>query len=160
MQKSTVKYQAKLVKSCGRVGDRINGAWGSKTPQEDLQSQLTWTYRDSQIEPKNMQELDLGPLHICSRYAAWSSCGPLTIGGGLSLTWWPAIGYLSPSWTALSSLSGKGCPQSCCNLISQTHISENNSIQISLLLIRPFTKKIPQLCTHRDCAINQVKQVF
>jgi hypothetical protein len=39
----------------------------SRTPQEDLWSQLTWAHWGSQglkHQPKNMQGLDLDPLHI------------------------------------------------------------------------------------------------
>jgi hypothetical protein len=51
---------------------------GSRTPQEDTQSQLTWDHGGSQSlghQPWSMQELDLDPLHICNKCAAWCSCG-------------------------------------------------------------------------------------
>jgi hypothetical protein len=47
------------------------------TPHEDIQSQLTWAGGSSQRlnhQPKSVQGLDLGPLHIGSRWAAWSPC--------------------------------------------------------------------------------------
>ena len=49
-----------------------------RTPQEDLQSQLPWTYwgwqggsADHRLDhqPNSMQWLDLDPLHICSKCA-------------------------------------------------------------------------------------------
>ena len=46
---------------------------GSRTPQEDPQSQLTWDHGVSQ----SIQELDLDPIHIYSKYVAWCSCGSL-----------------------------------------------------------------------------------
>lgn len=49
---------------------------GSRTPQEDPLSQLTWDCGGSQRlghQQGSRQELDLDPLHICSKCAAWSS---------------------------------------------------------------------------------------
>jgi hypothetical protein len=45
----------------------------SRTPQEDRQNQVTlgpWGLTD---KPGSMQGFDLGPLHICSKCAGWSS---------------------------------------------------------------------------------------
>jgi len=45
------------------------------TPQEDQKSQLTWTTGSStglSHQSRSIHELDLGPLHICSRCAAQS----------------------------------------------------------------------------------------
>ena len=70
--------QMKLGESCGSIGGRIEEIEGSRTPQEDLQSQLTWVIGGSQglnHQPKRMHILDLGLPYICSRYAAWSSYG-------------------------------------------------------------------------------------
>ena len=64
--------------SYGRVGRRIVARVEVETLQEDHLSQLIWTLGGSQRlnhQPKDMPWLDLGPLHICSRCAAWSSCG-------------------------------------------------------------------------------------
>ena len=50
---------------------------GSKTPQKDLQSQLTQGNEDSQRlnhQPKNIQWMDLRPLDLYSKCADWSSC--------------------------------------------------------------------------------------
>jgi hypothetical protein len=47
----------------------------SRTPQENLQNQLTWAHGGSQRlshQPKSMHGLDLGPLHIWNRCAAVS----------------------------------------------------------------------------------------
>ena len=63
--------------SCGR-GEGLRELEGSREPQEDPQSQLSWAHGGSQRlnhQPKRMHGLDLSPLYICSRYAAWSSCG-------------------------------------------------------------------------------------
>jgi hypothetical protein len=59
-------------------GEGLGEQTVSRTPQEDQQCQLTWAHGGSQRlshRPKNMQSLDLDHLHICSRCAAWSSCG-------------------------------------------------------------------------------------
>jgi hypothetical protein len=51
---------------------------GSRTPPEDPQSQLAWDGGGSQRlnhQPESVQGLDLEPLHISGKYAAWSSCG-------------------------------------------------------------------------------------
>jgi hypothetical protein len=37
MQRPTVKHQVELRESCGREERRIEGAEGSRTPQEELQ---------------------------------------------------------------------------------------------------------------------------
>ena len=50
----------------------------SGTPEEDLQSLLTWAHVGPQRlghQLGSMQKLDLDLLHICSKYAAWSSSG-------------------------------------------------------------------------------------
>lgn len=74
----------------------------SRVPQEDLQSQIIWVHGASQKlnhQPKRIQELDLGLLHICSRYEAQSACdvGPLPSGVELSLSLLLAIEFLSPT---------------------------------------------------------------
>ena len=51
-----------------------------RTPQENLQSQLTWAHRGSQrlnCQPESVHGMDLGPLYICKSYAAGSTCGLL-----------------------------------------------------------------------------------
>ena len=75
---------------------------GSRTPQEDLQSQLTWDHGVSQ----SIQELDLDPIHIYSKYLAWCSCGsPNKQNGGclglcsLPLDPLPLAGL--PGWTSV-----------------------------------------------------------
>jgi hypothetical protein len=72
----------------------------SRTPQEDLLSQLTigttGAHRDGH-QPESTQELDLGSLHICSKCAAWSSRGfPNKQTGGCLGSLLPAIGSPSP----------------------------------------------------------------
>jgi hypothetical protein len=45
----------------------------SRTPQENLQNQLTWVHRGSQTltcQPESMHGMDLGPLHIGNNCAA------------------------------------------------------------------------------------------
>jgi hypothetical protein len=70
----------------------------SRTSQEDLQSQLTWVHSGSQRlnhQVKSMQKLDLSPLHICSRFAVWPSCGsPNNRSGGHLWLWCPPLGPL------------------------------------------------------------------
>lgn len=55
----------------------------SFTLQEDLRNQLTWALGGSQRmkhQPRSMQGLDLGPLHICTLL---SSCGSLSNWNGV-----------------------------------------------------------------------------
>jgi hypothetical protein len=50
----------------------------SKTSSEDPQSQLIWAHGGSHRlghQPGRMQDLDLGPLHVCSKCEGWFSCG-------------------------------------------------------------------------------------
>ena len=58
----------------------------SRTPQENIQNQLTDTHGGSPLRLKqqaeSMRETGLNPLHTCNRYAAWSSYGILTAGAG------------------------------------------------------------------------------
>jgi hypothetical protein len=80
MQRNTVKHQVELGESRERLGIEVNETEGSRTPKKDLQNQLTWDqrWRYSQrlnYQQKSLQGLYLGPLHIYSRCAAWSSCG-------------------------------------------------------------------------------------
>jgi hypothetical protein len=73
-------YSGNLVEEWGIELSKLEG---SRTPQEDIQSQLTLDHLVSQRlnhRPKSMQGLHLDPLPICSRYAAWSPCGLLTTG--------------------------------------------------------------------------------
>lgn len=63
--------------SYGRVGGRTEGLEGDRNSTGRQQSQLTWTLRGSQRlnhQPMSKLGLDLGPLNILSRCAAWSSC--------------------------------------------------------------------------------------
>ena len=51
---------------------------GSGTPQENLHNQVAWAHEGSQRlnhQSKSMHGLHIDPLPICSRCAAWSSCG-------------------------------------------------------------------------------------
>ena len=55
------------------------------TPQEDQESELTWTLGDSQrlnLQPKSIQGLDLSPPHI-SDIQLGLSVGPPTTGVGV-----------------------------------------------------------------------------
>ena len=57
------------------LGERVRDSERTRTPQEDRQSQLTWALGGSQrlnSQPKNEHKLDLCPLHICRKWAAWS----------------------------------------------------------------------------------------
>jgi hypothetical protein len=70
-------------------------------------------------QPKSMQGLDLGSLHIYSRSAVWSAGGSLYIWSrGLSLTLLPAFG----SWPAWSNLNGEECSWSCWDLFFQGRV--------------------------------------
>lgn len=82
---TTAKHQVELRESV-KEGDKIKWAGVVKDTTKDLQSQLTWTNgphsQRLNHEPKSMQGLNLGPLHTCSGYAAWHSCGSPNNGAG------------------------------------------------------------------------------
>lgn len=72
--------QPNIRQRSGSLGEQSGTGWreleGSRSPQEDLQSQLTLVHGCSQRlnhQLKSTQGLDLDPLHICSR-CVWSSC--------------------------------------------------------------------------------------
>ena len=68
---------------------RIKRARGVKDTTR-RQTQLTWAPWGSQRlnhQPKSMQRLDGGPLHICSRCPAWSPCGSSKIRMGGDNLW-------------------------------------------------------------------------
>ena len=81
------------------------------TPKEDQQNQLTWNLGGSlrqNYQPKTIQGLDLGHLHIIANVQlglhgspnSWSGSCPYMFLG---------CGFHSSNWAALSSLSGRGC---------------------------------------------------
>jgi hypothetical protein len=96
------EHQVELRGSCGKVGERIDQVRGARTPQEDLQSQLTWARGGSQRlnhQPKNTQGLDLSHHTLIADVQLGLCVGPLTIGAGLSLTLLPAIGsFVACHW--------------------------------------------------------------
>jgi hypothetical protein len=48
----------------------------SRTPQENLQNQVTSGLRDwTANQPGSLHRTDLGPLHLCYSCVAWYSCG-------------------------------------------------------------------------------------
>jgi hypothetical protein len=61
------------------VGDKVEQTGSvNDITRRPTESGLAWAHGDLQTldhQPKNMHGLGLSPLHICSRYAAWSSCG-------------------------------------------------------------------------------------
>ena len=56
----------------------LKGLKGMGTPQEDQQSQLTWTPGSSQRlshQPKSIYKMGIGAWHVCSRNGTQSPCG-------------------------------------------------------------------------------------
>ena len=53
------------------------------TLQEDQQSQLTWVFEGLWDWTNNPTQVGSRPPHICSRHAAWFSCGSQTIRAGV-----------------------------------------------------------------------------
>ena len=73
LQLPAVKYQAEQGSLVEEWGIEVREPEGSRTPQEDLHNQLTWTHGDSQrlnYQSKILWGLVLRPLYICSRYLA------------------------------------------------------------------------------------------
>lgn len=61
---------------------------GSRTPWEGSHNQLTWAQRGSQRlngQKGSLHGTELGTLHICHSYAAWSTCGTPNSGNGCCL---------------------------------------------------------------------------
>jgi hypothetical protein len=103
-----------LVSLVEELQGRIENSEGERNSTE-RPTKLVWTLGDSQRlnhQQNNIYGLDLGPLHICSRYAAWSSCGfPNNWSRGwLSLKLFPICGIHLPNWAALSGISREGLP--------------------------------------------------
>jgi hypothetical protein len=61
MQTPTGRHQMELGESCGRVGHSIEQAGASRTPQEDLWSQLTWVHGSSQSLSHQPEHAGAGP---------------------------------------------------------------------------------------------------
>ena len=85
---------------------------GIGTPQEDQQSQLTWTLGALNLnhQPKNVRGLS-GPRSLCS-YGAdvqlYLHVGPEQLKQGLSQKLLPVCRICSITWAAFTGLSGKG----------------------------------------------------
>ena len=111
MHRPTAKHYAELTETCERVGGRIKGATVSRTPQEDLQNQITWAHGLVEIEPPTKELKCTWPWpptyiwHICSLIFIQV---PYQLKQELSLTLLSAFGSLSLSWTSLFNLSGRG----------------------------------------------------
>ena len=112
----------------GRAEEGLQAPEGTGTPQEDQQSQLTWTLGGSQRlnhQPKSIHGLDLVLPCICSKCPAWSSCDSPNnwsgggSGAGCSLTLFPNCRSCSCNWAALSGFYGRRCAQSSSDLMSQ-----------------------------------------
>jgi hypothetical protein len=92
-------------------GIEVSKSEVSRTPQEDPQSQLSMDRGGSQSlghQPDIMQELDLDPLHICSKCSAWPCMGPLTSGVGVVSGFAPCHWIpFPPTWTTWFGLSGR-----------------------------------------------------
>ena len=104
MQRRTAKCQVELgvLRKCG--GIELNKIEGSRTL-----SQLTWDHGGLWVlDHQSGSRQDL--LHICSKYAAWCSCGsPNKWNWGCLSLCSLQLGPLPPTWTALLALSGRGC---------------------------------------------------
>ena len=82
MQRCTAKQEAELGNLVEEWRIGLNEQEGSRTPQEDLQSQLIWAHRGSQRlnhQPMSMQRLDLGPYTFVTDVQLGLHVGPLTI---------------------------------------------------------------------------------
>lgn len=77
IQRPIAKHQVKLGESCGWVGDRIEWDWEitDTTRRPTLCTLVNGGSQRLTYQPHSMLRMILDPLHICSRSAAWSSCG-------------------------------------------------------------------------------------
>lgn len=92
-----------------RVGLSEVGGGKSEAPHENLQSTNMGPWGLTETEsPKSVPRLDLAPLHIYSRCAAWSSCRTV------------AVGSCFTTWAAWLSFSGRGRASSCWDWMFQS----------------------------------------
>ena len=58
-------------------GIELSKLEGSRTQEDPTESTSMgpWGLTGLNYQPKSMQWLDVGPIHVCNRCAAWSSCG-------------------------------------------------------------------------------------
>lgn len=119
---TTAKQWMKLGGSYGRIEGRIVGPEGNRNSTgRDQQSHLTWTLGALRGWTKNWRTYTgwtEASLHICSRCAAWFSCGSWT-GAGAIPKLLPVCGICSSSWTALAVLSGRECAKPHRDLMCQ-----------------------------------------
>ena len=83
MQRPTGKHWTELGNLVEEGEEGLNEPKRSRIAQENVQNKLAWSHRGSQRlnhQPESMHGMDLGPLHICNRCAAWLHVGPLTAG--------------------------------------------------------------------------------
>lgn len=110
MQRITTKDSSGNPVEEGEEG--LKEAERSRMPQGNLQIQLSWAHRSSQglnRQPESMYGMDLGPVHVCNRCAAGSSCGTPSNKHGLFLALLYAFGSHSPIWSAMISLIRRRC---------------------------------------------------
>ena len=107
MHRPTANISWSLGSLVEELGEELKNSERIGTPQEDQQCELTWSFGHSQRlnhQPKSIQRLDLGPLHICSRCTAWSSCGSPKMKAG------PYPDFIACVWILLPSpLTGPVC---------------------------------------------------
>jgi hypothetical protein len=89
-------------------GEGLKALKNIGTPQEDQQNNPGSSLRLSH-QPKNIHRLDQGPQNICSRYAAWSSCGPQTTASGAV----PNCEICSPTQLPFLASVGEMCRDLC-----------------------------------------------
>lgn len=96
-----------------RVGKRIKGPRvvmdSVRRPIKSMNLELS-VLPENDHQPKNIERLDLGPLHISTKHATWSSCGfPRNWSKGLPF-FLPAFESCSLDWAVLSGLDGRRLP--------------------------------------------------
>jgi hypothetical protein len=87
---------------------------GIGAPQEDQQSQLTWTLGALKSEPPTKEHTRAGPGPLCKYVADVQlglHVGPEQLEQGLSQKLLPVCGICSSSWAPLSGLSGEDAPR-------------------------------------------------
>ena len=67
---------------------------GHQSHHKEIQEQLTWAHRSSQIpdpQPGGLHGTDLGLLHMCDSCVVGSICGTPNNGSRMSLVLWLAL---------------------------------------------------------------------
>jgi hypothetical protein len=102
-----------------KLGIEVSKEEGSRTPWENPQHQLTWGHGAHRAWATNQGAYRswTWTLHICSKWAAWSSCGSPNKWSGSCLCSFPLDPFPLPGLPRWASV-GEDVPKSCWDYMS------------------------------------------